>query len=78
MENLPQDKLNILVCEVESFSKKKKKRKIYYVGIRQLQCILLKIALILGVEIYQNVTFINVIEPTSTQQGMISFSFFFL
>ena len=38
-------------------------------GIRQLQCILLKIALLLGVEIYQNVTFLNVIEPTSPQQG---------
>ncbi len=44
-------------------------------GIRQLQCILLKVALILGVEIYPNVTFINAIEPTSSQQGiMISFS----
>ena len=38
-------------------------------GIRQLQCILLKIALVLGVEIYQNVKFIDVIEPTSAQQG---------
>jgi hypothetical protein len=40
-------------------------------GIRQLQCILLKIALLLGVEIYQNVTFINAIEPTSSQQGIM-------
>lgn len=42
---------------------------IIFSGIRQLQCILLKIALLLGVEIYQNVTFLNVIEPTSPQQG---------
>ena len=42
---------------------------ISYIGIRQLQCILLKIALVLGVEIYPNVTFIDVIEPISTQQG---------
>lgn len=41
-----------------------------YIGIRQLQCILLKIALLLGVEIYPNVTFINVIEPTSPNQGI--------
>lgn len=43
-----------------------------YLGIRQLQCILLKIALVLGVEIYQNVTFIDVIEPKSSQQGKMS------
>ncbi|CAF0935319.1 unnamed protein product [Rotaria sp. Silwood1] len=42
---------------------------IEHISIRQLQCILLKIALVLGVEIYPNVTFIDVIEPISTQQG---------
>lgn len=41
----------------------------FVLGIRQLQCILLKIALVLGVEIYQNVKFIDAIEPTSAQQG---------
>ncbi|UJR27367.1 hypothetical protein I4U23_008659 [Adineta vaga] len=41
---------------------------IEHISIRQLQCILLKIALLLGVEIYSNVTFIDVIEPVSTQQ----------
>ncbi|CAF0780702.1 unnamed protein product [Adineta steineri] len=40
---------------------------IEHISIRQLQCILLKIALLLGVEIYQNVTFIDTIEPTLTQ-----------
>jgi hypothetical protein len=35
----------------------------------------LKIALLLGVEIYPNVTFIDVIEPTSTQQGIVVFRF---
>ncbi|CAF3885884.1 unnamed protein product [Rotaria magnacalcarata] len=40
-----------------------------HISIRQLQCILLKVALILGVEIYQNVTFIDAIEPISTQHG---------
>jgi len=42
---------------------------IEHISIRQLQCILLKIALVLGVEIYQNVKFIDAIEPTSAQQG---------
>ncbi|CAF3579722.1 unnamed protein product, partial [Rotaria sordida] len=42
---------------------------IEHISIRQLQCILLKIALVLGVEIYPNVTFIDVIEPISTQQA---------
>jgi len=47
-------------------------------GIRKLQCILLKIALVLGVEIYQNVTFLNVIEPNTPQQGSIdNFILFF-
>ena len=47
-------------------------------GIRQLQCILLKIALVLGVEIYQNVTFLKVIEPISPQHGLKIFAFFLI
>ncbi|CAF0758471.1 unnamed protein product [Adineta ricciae] len=42
---------------------------IEHISIRQLQCILLKIALLVGVEIYQNVTFIDVIEPLTSTQG---------
>ena len=32
-------------------------------GIRSLQCILLKICLLLGVQIYTNVEFVDVLEP---------------
>ena len=42
-------------------------------GIRQLQCILLKVALLLGVEIYQNMTFVDVIEPTIGSHGRYAF-----
>lgn len=36
-------------------------------GIRQLQCILLKVALLLGVEIYENVSFEELTEPPEDQ-----------
>lgn len=36
-------------------------------GIRQLQLMLLKVSLILGVEIHVNVEFIKLLEPTAEQ-----------
>ncbi|KAJ6638608.1 [F-actin]-monooxygenase Mical [Pseudolycoriella hygida] len=35
-----------------------------HISIRQLQCILLKVALLLGVEVHEGVSFENTIEPT--------------
>ena len=40
-------------------------------GIRQLQCILLKVALIVGVEIHVNVGFIDIKEPTTSGKHWI-------
>ncbi|XP_060606794.1 F-actin-monooxygenase MICAL3-like [Ruditapes philippinarum] len=40
-----------------------------HISIRQLQCILLKAALIVGVEIHVNVGFEDIIEPTAPGQG---------
>lgn len=34
-----------------------------HISIRQLQCILLKVALLLGVEVHESVSFIKIIEP---------------
>ena len=34
-------------------------------GIRQLQCILLKVALVVGVEVHVNVGFVDILEPTT-------------
>lgn len=34
-----------------------------HISIRQLQCILLKVALLLGVEIHEGISFLNTIEP---------------
>ena len=36
-------------------------------GIRQLQCILLKVALLLGVEVHINVSFDGLVEPLEDQ-----------
>lgn len=36
-------------------------------GIRQLQLMLLKVSLILGVEVHVNVEFINLVEPPAEQ-----------
>ena len=41
----------------------------YFLGIRQLQCILLKVALLLGVEVFEGVSFENLIEPPEDQSG---------
>lgn len=38
-----------------------------HISIRKLQCILLKIALLLGVELHINVTFENIIEPNAEE-----------
>ena len=38
-------------------------------GIRQLQCILLKVALLLGVEFHENVGFEELIEPGDDETG---------
>ncbi|CAG0890093.1 unnamed protein product [Darwinula stevensoni] len=35
-----------------------------HISIRQLQCILLKVALLLGVEVHENVTFEDLVEPS--------------
>lgn len=35
-----------------------------HISIRQLQCMLLKVALLLGVEVHEGVSFINTIEPS--------------
>lgn len=36
-------------------------------GIRQLQCILLKVALLLGVEVFESVGFEELVEPPLDQ-----------
>ena len=38
-------------------------------GIRKLQCILLKAALIFGAKVYTGVTFEGLIEPTNQEDG---------
>ncbi|XP_043242534.1 F-actin-monooxygenase Mical-like isoform X2 [Amphibalanus amphitrite] len=40
-----------------------------HISIRQLQCILLKVALLLGVEVHENVGFEELIEPSDEQTG---------
>nr|XP_027209346.1 protein-methionine sulfoxide oxidase mical3a-like [Penaeus vannamei] len=42
-----------------------------HISIRQLQCILLKVALLLGVEIYENVSFEELTEPPEDQNEKI-------
>lgn len=39
----------------------------YFSGIRQLQLMLLKIALIVGVEVHVNVEFVKLLEPPADQ-----------
>lgn len=41
----------------------------FLTGIRQLQLILFKVALILGVEIHVNVEFVKVLEPPEDQEN---------
>lgn len=38
-------------------------------GIRQLQLMLLKVSLVLGVEIHVNVEFVKLVEPPAEQNG---------
>ena len=38
-----------------------------HISIRQLQCILLKVALLLGVEVFEGVTFEELLEPPEDQ-----------
>ena len=40
---------------------------IFFLGIRQLQCVLLKVALLLGVEVHDSVTFEALIPPPEDQ-----------
>lgn len=40
-----------------------------FLGIRQLQCVLLKIALLLGVEIHENVAFTELVQPERGENG---------
>ncbi|XP_025073209.1 F-actin-monooxygenase Mical [Pogonomyrmex barbatus] len=40
-----------------------------HISIRQLQCILLKVALILGVEFHESVSFDSLIQPLDNQEG---------
>lgn len=40
---------------------------LYFSGIRQLQLMLLKIALIVGVEVHVNVEFVKLLEPPEDQ-----------
>lgn len=46
----------------------------FYVGIRQLQCILLKVALILGVEFHEGVGFEALVPPPEDQTESKSLS----
>lgn len=41
----------------------------FLTGIRQLQLILFKVALMLGVEIHVNVEFVRVLEPPEDQEN---------
>lgn len=38
-----------------------------HISIRQLQCILLKVALLLGVEVHTEVSFEHLLEPSATE-----------
>lgn len=42
-----------------------------HISIRQLQCILLKVALLLGVEVHTEVSFEKLIEPSATESKYI-------
>jgi len=39
-------------------------------GIRTLQCILLKVALLIGVEVYPGVSFESLVEPPASQADL--------
>lgn len=40
-----------------------------HISIRQLQCILMKVALLLGVEIHTEVSFIKLLSPPSKEES---------
>lgn len=48
-----------------------------HISIRQLQCILLKVALLLGVEVHTEVSFERLIEPNPNESKFL-FAIFFL
>ncbi|XP_036365724.1 F-actin-monooxygenase MICAL3 isoform X8 [Octopus sinensis] len=61
-----------LITDLKNFGAKKFFGKfcagsIDHISIRQLQCILLKVALIFGVEVHYNVSFENLLEPPADQ-----------
>lgn len=45
-------------------------------GIRQLQLVLLKVALLLGVEVHVHVEFKNLLEPPEDQQNLRKNTFY--
>ncbi|XP_067849668.1 F-actin-monooxygenase mical2-like [Heptranchias perlo] len=49
-----------------------------HISIRQLQLILVKVALLLGVEIQVNVEFVQLLEPPEDQETQSEFTLFFL
>lgn len=49
----------------------------FLTGIRQLQLILFKVALMLGVEIHVNVEFVKVLEPPEDQENQSTVQFAF-
>ncbi|KAI1712468.1 [F-actin]-methionine sulfoxide oxidase MICAL3 [Ditylenchus destructor] len=40
-----------------------------HISIRRLQCLLLKVALVLGVQVHENINFLGLIEPPKDQSG---------
>lgn len=46
---------------------------IEHISIRQLQCILMKVALVLGVQIFDGISFCDILEPTGNQGWRANF-----
>lgn len=46
---------------------------IEHISIRKLQCILLKIALILGVQVHEGIRFVELLEPEADSMGISRF-----
>lgn len=59
--------LNYVACAVALLSQHY--TVVFPAGIRQLQCILMKVALLLGVEVHVNVAFEELIEPPEDQSS---------
>lgn len=49
-----------------------------FIGIRQLQLILFKVALMLGVEIHVNLEFVKVLEPPEDQENQSTINLIYL